>query len=274
MKRFGLPAICLNTLTVGQPLVGSSSKWGKEVSLSVSIPSQLGSLLLDSYLLDCGNALTSQYPHSWAASCWHRGGRTFSAGYGVSIPSQLGSLLLVPCWPPNRRFHAESQYPHSWAASCWFLPARCALRRVTGLNTLTVGQPLVGRALRPPRRACYGLNTLTVGQPLVGLSTHLSHSYRRKVSIPSQLGSLLLGDDPHLLCEGQRSQYPHSWAASCWDRDHELAQALFQSQYPHSWAASCWFSRAKRTCSTRSLNTLTVGQPLVGESGVSPWRWP
>ena len=37
----------------------------------------------------------SQYPHSWAASCWDA--RSLSAALcpEVSIPSQLGSLLLV-----------------------------------------------------------------------------------------------------------------------------------------------------------------------------------
>ena len=108
----------------------------------------------------------------------------------------------------------RSQYPHSRAASCRAIPVTPVFE-VTRLNTLTVGQPLVGTGLLafPELELCLntltvgqplvgfdfetndysytGLNTLTVGQPLVGDRTVRAPYVDGRVSIPSQSGSLL-----------------------------------------------------------------------------------
>ena len=65
------------------------------------------------------------------------------------------------------------------------------MMRIFRLNTLTVGQPLVGAALVTFQWRKVSLNTLTVGQPLVGFGDKLN-VMGHEVSIPSQLGSLLL----------------------------------------------------------------------------------
>ena len=62
---------------------------------------------------------------------------------------------------------------------------------LTRLNTLTVGQPLVGCRRVQRTFILSGLNTLTVGQPLVGTCEEGRPQWRRDVSIPSQSGSLL-----------------------------------------------------------------------------------
>ena len=184
----------------------------------------------------------------------------------VSIPSQLGSLLLAQAsrtsdahrrglntltvgqplvgdGPGGDEYaDPESQYPHSWAASCWE-PNTSAIYTPPSLNTLTVGQPLVG-GRRPSCSTCptRSLNTLTVGQPLVGTRGRSQRPFALK------------------------SQYPHSWAASCWCSARAECSAQSPSQYPHSWAASCWKpKKGLREKSKMSLNTLTVGQPLVGQ---------
>ncbi len=83
----------------------------------VSIPSQLGSLLLAS--IECWDTpeFLVSIP-SQLGSLLLAANIEISAGDGtVSIPSQLGSLLLV--W--SSMFQAvrlSSQYPRSWAASC------------------------------------------------------------------------------------------------------------------------------------------------------------
>ena len=132
-----------------------------------------------------------------------------------------------------------------------------------GLNTLTVGQPLVGRGSRR-RSEQQRLNTLTVGQPLVGWLCHKG-GVRPLVSIPSQSGSLLSveftveydesGTCLNTLTVGQplvgfspwhrakrrlESQYPHSRAASCRTKTPSPTMTPYtRSQYPHSRAASC-----------------------------------
>ena len=228
----------LNTLTVGQPLVGEQHR---------ALPR---------------SCITSQYPHSRAASC-----RPNSAS-------------------PNSR-NRLSQYPHSRAASCRVLMSVFA-PATFGLNTLTVGQPLVGAPTVAPKKTPLRLNTLTVGQPLVGGSTDCNitivvrsqypHSRAascrvnmtatkrtlvlvsipsqsgsllsvmdairpaaiRSVSIPSQSGSLLSEGTLYILDLGNESQYPHSRAASCRDGTWNVpVQRPKWSQYPHSRAASC-----------------------------------
>ena len=181
------------------------------------------------------------------------------------------------------------------------------------LNTLTVGQPLVGRSRTGKPWLVPRLNTLTVGQPLVG-----EHGCReapwRSVSIPSQSGSLLSGRQcrdqvarrawsqyPHsraascragaapsdvltqwvsipsqsgsllsasmfviIAVAGCWSQYPHSRAASCRTPPEPKPLLTNWSQYPHSRAASCRMTLSYTLSDMISLNTLTVGQPLVG----------
>ena len=158
----------------------------------------------------------SQYPHSRAASC--RSGRVplLVSAYLVSIPSQSGSLLSVrqPISGSGRGHVSIPSQSGSLlsARSLWDLSVASIC-----LNTLTVGQPLVGtgpgRPAQPPKTC---LNTLTVGQPLVGWSTLKLLRRGTTVSIPSQSGSLLSdgagGDEGHA---GAKSQYPHSRAASC-----------------------------------------------------------
>ena len=227
----------LNTLTVGQPLVGRLAV--TLPSSPVSIPSQSGSLLSGDRTAESDWAAMVSIPSQSGSLL---SGATSPAGSSrptVSIPSQSGSLLSVALEPRRDNPIYQSQYPHSRAASCrvFFEWGGVAY---TSLNTLTVGQPLVGDCTpsmpakdcvsipsqsgsllsagvgqRLPRRG-NGLNTLTVGQPLVG----------------SRPSAATLTPAP--------SQYPHSRAASC-----RVATPI--SSLPWS-----------------SLNTLTVGQPLVG----------
>ena len=185
----------------------------------------------------------------------------------VSIPSQSGSLLSEHRPSAPMTSASTSQYPHSRAASCRSeTPAR-------------------------DRRLTSGLNTLTVGQPLVGERRQVVETVS-SVSIPSQSGSLLSGCRMLAQRRARRSQYPHSRAASCRASRYWTRRRHDWSQYPHSRAASCRVAVELldrrctivsipsqsgsllsvdalrcRSCDDDGLNTLTVGQPLVGS-----WR--
>ena len=220
----------LNTLTVGQPLVGHDAWTNSPVASHVSIPSQSGSLL---------SALT----------CHRR-----RAGSAVSIPSQSGSLLSEASGAATNCIAIVSIPSQSGSL---LSGQRCAFTvQGSRLNTLTVGQPLVGpsdqvtadgRSQYPHSRAAScrasatetytgkpGLNTLTVGQPLVGWPSATTACSDGSVSIPSQSGSLL--SEPR---------------TSRWMPCHHL------SQYPHSRAASCRVGPAN--VSDAHLNTLQEG---------------
>ena len=208
----------LNTLTVGQPLVGD--RHSRVLSIVVSSLNTLtvGQPLVGQCTLTNVSQVTveSQYPHSRAASCRAVAGcmRYFRAN--VSIPSQSGSLLsgfeeALTCVPCD-----SSQYPHSRAASC------------RAHSDVATAEP--GRSQYPHSRAA-SCRTLTVtsslqrhrlvsipsqsGSLLSGVEAdRLKHAH--PVSIPSQSGSLLSGLHGTLVEHGAaRSQYPHSRAASC-----------------------------------------------------------
>ena len=167
----------------------------------------------------------------------------------VSIPSQSGSLLSVAI-------------------------DVLAQRELKCLNTLTVGQPLVGATGGLANLVTNGLNTLTVGQPLVGL---------RERRIPRM---------------GSGSQYPHSRAASCrrgpgarrWIMATQVSipsqsgsllsvgvgdvqgKVSYVSIPSQSGSLLSVLRRQPQQLARLRLNTLTVGQPLVGES--TPKMWP
>ena len=234
--------------------------------------------------------MKSQYPHSRAASCRNADGQSGSRENPVSIPSQSGSLLSV--WPRHWH-HADgtvsipsqsgsllseqafaladamgtSQYPHSRAASCRGLGSFRSTSWTISLNTLTVGHPLVGAPLSVSM--CF-------------TQSQYPHSRAASCRAATSAGFVL---GPGV------SQYPHSRAASCRRLAAVVFLALAGSQYPHSRAASC--RRLMSTLTGRplsvsipsqsgsllsegrhravpeqahGLNTLTVGQPLVGAS--------
>ncbi len=136
----------------------------------------------------------SQYPRSWASSCWITGEAISLPGIGVSIPSQLGILLLVGLVTTGlnetgslntlavghplvgRRGETAgmpvprpSQYPRSWASPCWITYVSNGVGYYHCLNTLAVGHPLVGVVATSGIKGHVCLNTLAVGHPLVGL---------------------------------------------------------------------------------------------------------
>ena len=158
----------------------------------------------------------------------------------------------------------RSQYPHSRAASCRLGPGSGA----TGadrLNTLTVGQPLVGRQNDVGQYCQKRLNTLTVGQPLVGPIVLPAQRVGESSQYPHSRAASCRDGSIGRWQVRQGSQYPHSRAASCREEIRLSGSDELRSQYPHSRAASCRSEAVQRRSRTLySLNTLTVGQPLVG----------
>ena len=216
----------LNTLTVGQPLVGN------DYSRPVAAP-------------------PSQYPHSRAASCREVAIQRMK---GEPMESQYPHSRAASCRAPKGgkiMKASKSQYPHSRAASCRAMPVGAA-PKLPRLNTLTVGQPLVGAPRPGVQVVRYGLNTLTVGQPLVG-TFHVVVPVGACSSLNTlTVGQPLVGRPPP-----------------------RLPRPLSRSQYPHSRAASCRVRYCQRSLGVGlCLNTLTVGQPLVGEcQSLNPSQW-
>ena len=189
----------LNTLTVGQPLVGPSNKWERIAGEGSQYPHSRAASCRESLSISAARRSKSQYPHSRAASCRSSRCPARVCYRDVSIPSQSGSLLSG--LPEDYR---QSPDPVSIPSQSGSLLSVCSLvvRKVQWrrLNTLTVGQPLVGRCRSHLRLGQPGLNTLTVGQPLVGCPTSTPKPSATPVSIPSQSGSLLSGGSQKPAC--------------------------------------------------------------------------
>gem|GEM_PF-1083274 len=155
--------------------------------------------------------LRSQYPLRWAAS-WQMTPRLY---HGATGSSQYPLRWAASWQKVDRKDHSDrhrSQYPLRWAAS-W-------------QNCRTTG--------RPSRSS---LNTLSGGQPLGRYGSPMGDEEPR-VSIPSQVGSLL-AEDGRL---GVNCSQP--------------------SQYPLRWAASWQIARAVQGEGEVRLNNLSGGQPL------------
>ncbi len=246
----------------------------------VSIPSQVGILLVDgntTRFLDVGlslNTLSGGHPLGGALrrdrvlrAC--KGLNTLSGGHPlggrplwlcqpdggqVSIPSQVGILLVVVAH--NRRF-----CPH-----CVSIPSQVGILLVdrillygaeydSGLNTLSGGHPLGGlrRNIRTLRKHA-SLNTLSGGHPLGGDGNVRPNADEARVSIPSQVGILLVAD-------GDGNVRPDA---------HEVS---IPSQVGILLVVSRWFVSSGAGC--RCLNTLSGGHPLGGHLTPAPaWSGP
>ena len=181
----------------------------------------------------------------------------------VSIPSQSGSLLSVvrsQRWLLVTMVSIPSQSGSLLSGTSTPVTSPAPKR----LNTLTVGQPLVGPAGMRGRTVCgssqyphsraascriedrgsqlssHSLNTLTVGQPLVGSVTAGAQTAKSGLNTLT-VGQPLVGCLPNTsTCSPGWSQYPHSRAASCRaSLPGASKMQLLVSQYPHSRAASC-----------------------------------
>ena len=189
--------------------------WALLKQPTVSIPSQLGSLLLDSHGAHYADYIQVSIPSQLGSLLLGIGQSGVCRVTTVSIPSQLGSLLLGTATNLNT---AGKLCLNTLTVGQPLVGRRSLCMGqmfAPRLNTLTVGQPLVGATPAPATATPGSLNTLTVGQPLVGQPIKQLR-LTSQVSIPSQLGSLLLGVNAPKQVDFTLSQYPHSWAASCW----------------------------------------------------------
>ena len=201
----------LNTLSVGHPLGGGDTA------------------------IEQTDVLKSQYPLSRASSCRILQSKARWRYLLVSIPSQSGILLAVVGRRTQNAQRVRSQYPHSRASSCREGGESMAAK-YTGLNTLTVGHPLVGTT-----------------------QTRTRHAHM--LSIPSQSGSLLSAG---LTLKGDASsQYPHSRAASCrFTGDGSVTDRLNTLTGGHPLGGRLAPQDQLEHCAC--LNTLTGGHPLGG----------
>ena len=177
----------------------------------------------------------------------------------------VGQPLVGVAWMTMQLEISESQYPHSRAASCRKTHRSVEMKRQQSLNTLTVGQPLVGSYIGKDITVQSGLNTLTVGQPLVGGAACPTRGPGQQVSIPSQSGSLLsecptAGQDSSDLVSIP-SQSGSLLSVATGKSDIVYDKVSIPSQSGSLLSAGAWHISGRTFW---RLNTLTVGQPLVG----------
>ncbi len=161
----------LNTLSGGHPLGGSRRQSLARRPSQVSIPSQVGILLV---------AEMSKLSPSYCE---------------VSIPSQVGILLVVKVCGRIRR------------------PG-------VGLNTLSGGHPLGGSDLCEFAEMddCGSQYPLRWASSWWEPDSRRAELLRAAVSIPSQVGILLVDSISKAKAAGDVSQYPLRWASSWWRR--------------------------------------------------------
>ena len=244
----------------------------------VSIPSQSGSLLSGDRRRCVCMIIVSQYPHSRAASC-----RARLSPARPTLTSCLNTLTVGQplVGPPASTFIPSETRLNTLTVGQPLVGCQRRSNNVRrrGLNTLTVGQPLVGRHSARERRWTVRLNTLTVGQPLVGHASAEWCFTAQQVSIPSQSGSLLSAGDVDGVHGRSRSQYPHSRAASCRRGHCDYSSRIWSVSIPSQSGSLLSVTYCAGADGWYRLNTLTVGQPLVGaiarlKTGIARSQYP
>ncbi len=237
----------LNTLSGGHPLGGDCHAVVYDAD---GILSQYPLRWASSWWQSAGFTIArtdkpSQYPLRWASSWWRARASRSSRWQMVSIPSQVGILLVVPA--QQLPLHEHGQNP------CFVsIPSQVGILLVVGrhgkpgtgdfrLNTLSGGHPLGGLRGPAARPGRCSLNTLSGGHPLGGMVTKGRGNSRGQVSIPSQVGILLVD------------------AAAAAPAGKPTGLNTLSGGHPLGGNAPCLMR-----CPASRLNTLSGGHPLGG----------